>query len=253
MKGAAMPPTNAERAAHNALQRRYYENRRAEQNHRIAVEATPYIANHLDQLIALSGLSKSETILDIGCGMGKYTIPLAERGFDVAGLELSPRLIEQLQQKAEGRAEIETHVGDILDPDAALLNRFDRVVGFFVLHHLIDIPAACKSAARMLRPGGRIAILEPNPLCPLYYLQVTFTPSMSWAAEKGILSLKPGQTRRALAAAGFEDVALHRFGILPPFLRNRPFGARAEAAFNRISPLRPIAAFQLITGRLAAA
>jgi len=245
-----MPSSQAERAAHNKLQRRYYETRKAEQNHRIAVEGTPYITNHLDQMIARAKLRQDEAILDIGCGMGKYTIPLAERGYDVAGLELSPRLVEELQSQAQGRAEIETHVGDILDPDPGLLARFDRIVGFFVLHHLIDIPAAYKSAARMLRPGGGIAILEPNPLCPLYYLQITFTPSMSWAAEKGILSLKPGQTRRALAEAGFEDIALHRFGILPPFLRNRASGAMVEAAFERVPPLRPIAAFQLITGRL---
>ena len=245
-----METSNAKRAAHNQLQRTYYESRKVEENHRLAVEETPYISNHLDQVIARAGLTQDEAILDIGCGMGKYTIPLAERGYNVEGLELSPRLLETLQAEASGRTEIETHLGDILDPDASLLGRFDRIVGFFVLHHLIDIPAAYKSAAGMLKPGGRIAILEPNPLCPLYYLQITFTPTMSWAAEKGILSLKPRQTKQALAEAGFEDIYLHRFGILPPFLRNRKFGAQVEAVFDHIGLLRPMAAFQLITAWL---
>lgn len=253
MKKATDQTSTSRRAAHNQLQRRYYETRKSEQNHRIAVGASAYIANHLDRMVALSGLSRDEAVLDIGCGMGKYTIPLAERGYDVEGLELSPRLVDTLHREAAGRAAITTHVGDILDPAPDLLGRFDRIVGFFVLHHLIDIPAAFVALTRMLRPGGRIAILEPNPFCPLYYLQITFTPSMSWAAEKGILSLKPRQTRQALSDAGFQDIALHRFGILPPFLRNRRSGAGIEAVFDGMTALRPVAAFQLITARLPAA
>lgn len=243
-----MPDKVEIRAAHNQLQRDYYENREPAQNNRIAVVSTPYINNQLDHMIATAGLSKDQAILDVGCGMGKYTIPLAERGYNVTGLELSPALLDTLNEKAAGRAEIATHQGDILDPDPALWGQFDRIIGFFVLHHLIDIPAAYVSLAKLLKPGGKLVILEPNPLCPLYYLQVTLTPSMSWAAEKGILSLKSRQTRDGLKAAGFEDIALHRFGILPPFLRNRASGAPIETAFNRIPFLRPISAFQLICG-----
>jgi len=245
-----MQNANVKRSEHNQLQRRYYEERKVEENHRLAVEETPYIANHLDELVRRVGLQKDEAILDIGCGMGKYTIPLSERGYNIEGLELSPRLLETLEAEAKGRTSIKTHLGDILEPSDDILGRFDRIVGFFVLHHLIDIPAAYKSAARMLRAGGRIAILEPNPLCPSYYFQVTFTPTMSWAAEKGILSLKPGQTKRALVEAGFEDIELHRFGCLPPALRNMKYGAQVEAVYDSIGLLRPIAAFQLITAKL---
>ena len=246
-----MPNPTPERTAHNQLQRDYYEDRKLAENHRIAVRATPYVLNHLDELERRAELSRDEDILDIGCGMGKYTIPLAERGFKVSGLELSPYLVETLQAHAEGRAEIDARVGDILDPDEDLLQKFDRVVGFFVLHHLHDIPASYKSAARLLRPGGRIAILEPNPFCPLYYLQITLSPTMSWAAEKGILSLKPGETRTALSDAGFTDIEIHKFGIAPPFVRNRSFGPAIDSGFDKVTPLRGMAAFQLITGRLS--
>lgn len=240
----------SKQASHNRLQREYYESRCQEQNHRLAVASTPYINNHVDQIEAVANLSKEEKILDVGCGMGKYTIPLAERGYDVTGLELSPVLLDTLHEQARGRVNIPTHCGDILDPDPDLLGKFDRIVGFFVLHHLVDMAAAYKSLARLLKPGGRLAILEPNPHCPLYYLQVTFTPTMSWAAEKGILSLTPKQTRRDLSAAGFENIDLHRFGILPPFLRNRSFGRAIDETYDKIGFLRPCAAFQVISATL---
>lgn len=243
-----MPGDSEIRTSHNQKQLDYYESRKPAQNHRLAVVSSPYIYNQLDQVISVAGLSKDEAILDVGCGMGKYTIPLAERGYNVTGLELSPALLETLNKEASGRTEILTHQGDILDPDPKLWAQFDRIIGFFVLHHLIDIPAAFASLAKLLKPGGKLAILEPNPLCPLYYLQITFTPSMSWAAEKGMLSLKPKQTLDGLKAAGFEDIALHRFGILPPFLRNSTFGAPIEKAYDLIPILRPISAFQIICG-----
>jgi len=64
-----MQNANVKRSEHNQLQRRYYEERKVEENHRLAVEETPYIANHLDELVRRVGLQKDEAILDIGCGM----------------------------------------------------------------------------------------------------------------------------------------------------------------------------------------
>jgi len=235
---------------HNNIQLQYYETRKREANHRIMVNSTPYVINQLEKLIEAGGIKPGDRVLDVGCGMGKYTLPLAERGVHVEGLELSGKLLEVLQAQAQGRAEIPTHQADLLSPPPELIGKFDHVIGFFVLHHLFDLKQAFAGCARMLKPGGKVLFLEPNPYCPLFYLQITLSPTMSWKAEHGILKLTPGRTQNMLTEAGLSNPSLHRFGILPPFLRNRSGGASMEKAFECIRPLNPVAAFQLIGAEL---
>lgn len=241
-----MPESNQAIIQHNANQRSYYEDRRKEDNFRVAVAPTPYVMNHVDRMMSHSGIAPGDHVLDLGCGMGKFTIPIAEKGVKVDALDLSPKLLEELDRQAAGRADIRTICGDALDPDPELLGKYDHVIGFFVLHHLFDIPLAFQQIIRLLKPGGRIAFIEPNPLCPLYYLQVTFAPNMSWKAEKGILKLGRTRTLTALEQAGFTDARIEKYGILPPFLRNRKSGAALDAMFEKVTPLRPVSAFQVI-------
>ena len=245
-----MAHRDTQEEGHNSYQLAYYENRRPRANHRIAVRSTPYIANHIEKFVAFSGISREQSVLDIGCGMGKYTIPLAQQGYKLEGLDLSQKLLDQLQNNAAERAQIITHCGDILRPDPTLAGRFDHVIGFFVLHHLIDLEETFRRCAQLLRPGGRITFLEPNPYCPLYYAQITFSPTMSWKAEKGILNLTPSRMSQAVGAAGFSDFHLERFGILPPILRNTTSGLRFEQAFEKGHFVRPISAFQLLRAKL---
>ena len=55
----------------------------------------------VDFIIELLGLSKGADILDVGCGAGRHSIELAKRGYQVAGLDYSYRMIEIASEKAE--------------------------------------------------------------------------------------------------------------------------------------------------------
>lgn len=247
-----MPQPDPRQSAHNRHQLAYYEGRKHADNKRVFVGASPYVTNHFDKFIPFADLDKDHRILDIGCGMGKYTIPLAEAGYQVDALDLSPKLLDELQRQAENRAEITTICGDVLNPDPSLIGTYDHVVGFFMLHHLFDLQAAFKHIAPLLKPGGQVTFLEPNPWCFLFYLQITLAPTMSWKAEKGLLNLTPGKTTRCLKAAGFQDVEIQRFGLLPPVMRNMKAGGAVERAYDRIAMFRPVSAFQMIKARLPA-
>lgn len=246
-----MDKTQASIDTHNRVQRQYYERRLPEENWRIQPVQSSYIANHIDRIAAFGDLGPGERILDIGCGMGKYTLALAERGCRLEALDISPVLLQQLEAEAKGRFDIKLHCGDILDPSPELEGRFDVVVGFFMLHHLIDIAAAFRQVRKLLRKGGRVVFLDVNPLCPLYYLQITLSPTMSWRAEKGIVNLTRGQLDDALTAADFTAGSIERFGILPPVLRNRSFGPGFDRAFDALAFLKPVAAFQIIRAETA--
>jgi SAM-dependent methyltransferase len=234
---------------HNVSQRCYFEERKLP---RMVPTGSPYLRRHVDELVRFAGLRPPERVLEVGCGMGRYTLLLAERGFAVEGLDLSPVLLERLRSYDGGRLEIPLHVADVANPPAGLLGRFDAVVGFFTLHHLHDLRASFASIARLARPGGRIAFLEPNPLNPLYYVQIAVTPGMTWQGDGGIVRMRPSFVSTAMKAAGLRDLRLARFGFFPPFVANARWAGRLETHIERIRVLHPLLPFQLFGGERAA-
>jgi SAM-dependent methyltransferase len=52
----------------------------------------------------LAGLSRADPILELGVGTGRVAIPLAERGFEVFGIDVSPKMVEVLRRKPGGSA-----------------------------------------------------------------------------------------------------------------------------------------------------
>lgn len=236
---------------HNQVQRDYYESRTQQQNWRMLPDSSNYIASHVSRVINSAHLREGDKVLDVGCGMGKFTIPLGRQGVDIEGFDLSPYLLEQLMSASPEGLEIPTHCGDILTPPESLRASFDAVTGFFMLHHLVEIERAFVGMKQLLKPDGRLIFVDTNPHCPLYYLQIFLSPSMSWEAEKGILNLTDAKLKKALSNAGFRDIAIENYGILPPPLKNRRAGNWFEKQFNRIGFLKPVAAFKFITATVA--
>lgn len=233
------------REVHNRYQRNYFEN---EERSRIAPGDTFYIRAHVERMIEMAELSSHHSILEVGSGLGKFTLPLAVRGYQMIANDLSPRLLERLGDAAQGQ--VRTVCCDIHDIGHHIQAPLDRIIGFFVLHHLIDFEQIFLALSKILRPGGRIAFCEPVALNPLYYLQIALTPSMRFAGEPSITSMRPGVILPALARAGFVETQSHPYGYLPPRIRNQAWGENLERWLDA-KPLVPFPnAFQIFTARL---
>lgn len=97
-------------------------------------------------------------ILDLGCGTGNLTIPLARRGYEIVGVDLSGAMIEAATRKAHSLGEgIRFYVGDMRDLCSSQAP-FDTIISCCdVLNYLIvetDLLAAFQTVHKLLEVGG---------------------------------------------------------------------------------------------------
>jgi SAM-dependent methyltransferase len=127
-------------------------------------------AIHLSQRLALAPwlrVTPGTRVLDVGCGVGRWSRLLAARGAQVTGIDLSPTMIAQAQR----RARLQDLHGNcrFLIQDLAALDagqRFDLVLGVTVLQHILEEAALRSALERLvahLAPGGRLVLLEAAP------------------------------------------------------------------------------------------
>jgi 2-polyprenyl-3-methyl-5-hydroxy-6-metoxy-1,4-benzoquinol methylase len=108
---------------------------------------------HLVELVESGSLARGR-VLEIGCGTGTNAIWLASRGFDVLGIDISPRAIAQARAKLAGES-ARFEVRDLFD--AAFSGTFELVLDRGVLHIFDEPSTQAKFAGRvaeMLSPGG---------------------------------------------------------------------------------------------------
>ena len=106
-------------------------------------------------------------VLDIGCGVGRWSRRLAARGAQVTGIDLSPTMIEEARRRAGAGGVAERCrflVQDCAELDVA--GQFDLILSVTVLQHILDVGAllsAVRGIARRLAPDGRLIVLEAAP------------------------------------------------------------------------------------------
>ncbi|AMM25968.1 bifunctional 2-polyprenyl-6-hydroxyphenol methylase/3-demethylubiquinol 3-O-methyltransferase UbiG [Variovorax sp. PAMC 28711] len=99
---------------------------------------------------------KGLRILDLGCGGGLLSEPLARLGASVVGIDASMGNIAAARLHAgRGNVSVEYRIGE---PEAALRNeeRFDVVLALEVVEHVSDVDAFVATAARCVAPGGML-------------------------------------------------------------------------------------------------
>jgi 2-polyprenyl-3-methyl-5-hydroxy-6-metoxy-1,4-benzoquinol methylase len=97
-------------------------------------------------------------VADLGCGAGNYSVWLAKQGFEVTGIDISPRAIEHAKNLAR-RMEVSCRfiVADLLSDLKAYHGGFDLALDWEVLHHIFpeDRERYVQNVHDLLCPGGR--------------------------------------------------------------------------------------------------
>jgi 2-polyprenyl-6-hydroxyphenyl methylase/3-demethylubiquinone-9 3-methyltransferase len=122
-----------------------------------------YIRDQIDRHWSLDEHSRrpleGKTALDVGCGAGLLTEPLARMGARVTGLDAAPELISVAQTHAAGQGlEIDYRAADLFDIEG----RFDLITALEVVEHVGEPGQFIKALARRLAPGGLLILSTPN-------------------------------------------------------------------------------------------
>ena len=112
----------------------------------------------LDALGDVSG----RTVIDIGCGEGRFCRLLSGLGAKVTGVDLTKPLIDRA--RALGGAEQTYLEGDAVELAGVEDAGFDLAVSYIVLVDLLDHRRAIEAAYRVLNPGGRLVVCNVHPM-----------------------------------------------------------------------------------------
>jgi SAM-dependent methyltransferase len=123
-----------------------------------------YPAQVFDDLVALARLPDGSRLVEIGPGTGQATRPLAERGLHVIGVALGERLAAVARQRLGTFPNVQI-VNAPFESWQPIEADFDAVVAFTAFHWL-DPDVRYEKAARLLRDGGAIAVVETTHVLP---------------------------------------------------------------------------------------
>ncbi len=112
-------------------------------------------------------LKKGAKILDLACGHGRHSIPLAKKGFDVTGLDYSKHFIKLAREEAKKqKVDVKFVQGD--RRKLSFVKKFDVVINMFSAFGYFkkesDHLLVLKKIARALKPKGKLLIDLKNPL-----------------------------------------------------------------------------------------
>lgn len=121
----------------------------------------PHVEAWLRRMIDAGGLAQGKVLLDLGCGTGRWGLPLAERsGCRVIGVDNSPEMLAKAREKDTARRG-EWLLGDVADPPVPR-ESCDCALMSLVLHFLPDASAVFVAVRDRLRPGGVLLVRQPT-------------------------------------------------------------------------------------------
>jgi ubiquinone/menaquinone biosynthesis C-methylase UbiE len=208
---------------------------------------------HLTQAAALGPWLRATSdawVLEVGCGVGRWSRVLARSGASVVGIDLASTMIAEARRRAraEGVADCCEFVqGDVAELDLGV--RFDLIVCVTVLQHIVDAERMHRALDSMrvhLAPTGRLLLLEAAPSSGDARCD---TATFTARTESVLHEAFARAGLRCLSTRGVDPMPLKTW-FLPLYGRlPRPIALAALAAITSISLPCDLALARVLTRR----
>jgi len=197
-----------------------------------AMRLAYYDERVIEKMAEVSGVGEASEVADVGTGTGFVAAGIAPRVERVVGIDNAPAMLEVAREnlRALGASNVDLVVGE-----ASLLplaqGAVDAAFANMVLHHAEDPEAMLREMARVVRPGGTVAITDevahPTPGC------ARNTPTSGSGSSEdrwSVTSARPGSKATATSCWGCSDVSAPRPRVRSPTSVSSPRGAESLAS-----------------------
>ena len=198
----------------------------------------------------------SAHIIELGAGDGRFSLPLLKLGFQITAMDSVERALETLKKAANILgidSKLKTIKSDLTNTEDNMIYTFD--VGLLVSTFYMLAPkqneriAILNNLIKYIKPGGKVVILDPNPLCPLFYPYYLLHPRVRWAIEKNFLYSNRWNMKRIYKRMGLKDVTVYPYGFFPGFVINIfPILSRLNKVLVKIPIINYFSTFNFFIG-----
>jgi ubiquinone/menaquinone biosynthesis C-methylase UbiE len=181
-------------------------------------------------------------VLDIGVGEGQSSVLLARAGAHVTGIDISGEALaraSELAKRCGVKPEFIRMAGEELRfPDAT----FDAILCISAYHHM-DLERATAEFVRVLRPGGRVVMIEPLATNPPAWLYRRIGRLFAREATSEEMPLRVANLKllrksfRRVQWQGMFLLSVGLFGLDRAFGKSKTINSLAESAFTWVFPL----------------
>jgi 2-polyprenyl-6-hydroxyphenyl methylase/3-demethylubiquinone-9 3-methyltransferase len=159
------------------------------------------------------------TALDIGCGAGLMTEPLARMGATTTGIDAAPENITAAAAHAKvGGLEIDYQAASV-EALAATGSRFDIITCLEVVEHVADRDSFFAAIAALLAPGGIAILSTPNRTAASWAVVIAGAEIITRTIPRGAHDwnrfMTPPELSQGLVKAGLQVTATHGLGWSP--------------------------------------